>query len=118
MSSFSNLAVKADGSVWMWGWNNQGQVATARPMAPGRRQPVFGLNARIGLPLNLSPAPTPGYSNLSGSSTTGAYFSVESTTNLSAGFSSGLQNNILATPPTNPVTVPMTNASTFYRLKF
>jgi alpha-tubulin suppressor-like RCC1 family protein len=115
---YHNIAVKADGSVWMWGWNNQGQCGNGTTNDTWSPTPVSGLAARVGLPLSLSPAATPGYANLSWSSTTGAYFSVESTTNLSAGFSSVLQNNILATPPTNLVTVPMTNASTFYRLRF
>jgi hypothetical protein len=115
---YHNIAVKADGSVWMWGWNNQGQCGNGTTNATWSPTPVSGLAARVGLPLSLSPAAAPGYANLSWSSTTGAYFSVESTTNLSTGFSSVLQNNILATPPTNQVTVPMTNASTYYRLKF
>ncbi len=115
---YHNIAVKADGSVWCWGWNNQGQCGNGTTNDTWLPTPVSGLTARVGLPLNLSSAAAPGYANLSWSSTTGAYFSVEYTTNLSAGFSSVLQNNILATPPTNLVTVPMTNARSYYRLKF
>jgi hypothetical protein len=60
----------------------------------------------------------PGYANLSWSSATGEYFSVEYSTNLAKGFTGVLQSNLLATPPTNLVTVPMTNDHSYYRLKF
>ncbi len=115
---YHNIAVKADGSVWCWGWNNQGQCGNGTTNDTWSPTPVVGLAARVGLPLNLSPAAAPGYANLSWFSTTGAYFSVEYTTNLSAGFSSVLQNNILATPPTNLFTVPLSDGQGFYRLKF
>jgi alpha-tubulin suppressor-like RCC1 family protein len=115
---YHNIALKADGSVWMWGANDQGQCGNGTTNATWSPTPVSGLTARVGLPLNLSPAAADGYANLSWSSTTGAYFSVEYSTNLSAGFSSVLQNNILATPPTNLFTVPMSEGQGFYRLKF
>lgn len=115
---YHNIAVMADGSVWMWGANDRGQCGNGTTSATWSPTPVSGLTARVGLPLNLSPAASPGYASLSWSSTTGAYFSVEYTTNLSAGFSSVLQNNILATPPTNLFTVPMSDGQGFYRLKF
>jgi len=70
------------------------------------------------LPLNLSPAASLGYASLSWSSTTGAYFSVVYSTDLAAGFTGVLVSNLLATPPTNWVEVPLTNASSYYRLKF
>jgi alpha-tubulin suppressor-like RCC1 family protein len=115
---YHNIAVKADGSVWMWGANDQGQCGDGTTTDDWRPVPVVGFGARVGLPLNLSPATQPGYANLSWSSTTGAYFSVEYSTNLAQGFTGLLQSNVLATPPTNIITVPVTNASFFYRLRF
>ena len=64
------------------------------------------------------PAAQPGYVNLTWSSATGEYFSVEYSTNLAKGFAGERQSNILATPPTNLVTVPLTNGRGYYRLKF
>jgi hypothetical protein len=77
-----------------------------RPRRPGR------------VALEPGSSRQPGYANLAWSSTTGAYFSVEYTTNLSAGFAGVLQSNILATPPTNLVTVPVPDVQGYYRLKF
>jgi alpha-tubulin suppressor-like RCC1 family protein len=115
---YHNIAVKSDGSVWMWGANDQGQCGNGTTNNTWAPTPVSGLTARIGLPLNLTPAASPGFANLSWSSTTGAYFSVEYSTDLTAGFTGVLVSNLLATPPTNWVSVPLTNASTYYRLKF
>jgi alpha-tubulin suppressor-like RCC1 family protein len=115
---YHNIAVKADGSVWMWGANDQGQCGNGTTNVTWSPTPVVSLGARVGLPLNLAPAAQPGYVNLAWSSTTGAYFSVEYTTNLSAGFAGVLQSNILATPPTNLVTVPVPDVQGYYRLKF
>jgi alpha-tubulin suppressor-like RCC1 family protein len=115
---YHNIAVKADGSVWMWGANDQGQCGDGTTNDDWRPVPVTGLGIRVGLPLNVSLAGTPGYANLSWSSTTGAYFSVESATNLAQGFTQLLQSNLLATPPTNQLSVPTTPGPNFYRLKF
>ncbi len=59
-----------------------------------------------------------GYADLSWSSATGEYFSVEYAPDLLNGFTTTLQSNILATPPTNLSTVPLTNSQGYYRLRF
>lgn len=115
---YHNIAVKADGSVWMWGANDQGQCGDGTTNDDWRPVPVVGLGARVGLPLNVAASIQPGYANLTWSSATGEFFSVEYATNLAMGFVGVLQSNILATPPLNTVTVPMTNDLYFYRLKF
>ena len=115
---YHNLAVKADGSVWMWGANDQGQCGNGTTNATWLPTPVTGLTARVGRPLNLAAGTQPGYADLTWSSMTGEYFSVEYTTNLAAGFASVLQSNLLATPPTNRVTVPLPGVQDYYRLKF
>ena len=115
---YHNIAVKADGSVWMWGANDQGQCGDGTLNDDWRPVPVVGLGARVGLPLNVAAGSQPGYANLSWSSATGQYFSVEYSTNLANGFTGVWQGNILATPPTNLVTVPTTNSPAYYRLKF
>ena len=117
---YHNIAVKADGSVWMWGANDQGQCGNGTTNATWSPTPVVGLGARVGLPLNVAADAQPGYADLTWSSSTGAYFSIEYATNLSAGFSSLLQSfsNLLATPPTNLVKVAMPDIQGYYRLKF
>jgi alpha-tubulin suppressor-like RCC1 family protein len=115
---YQNIAVKSDGSVWMWGANDQGQCGDGTINDDWRPVPVVGLGARVGLPLNQKKSAQPGKLDLSWNSATGEYFSVECTTNLAKGFTGMLQSNILATPPANTVTVPMTNGTYFYRLKF
>jgi hypothetical protein len=75
------------------------------------------MSARNPLPLHLGKSAQPGFADLSWSSATGEYFAIEYTTNLAKGFIGG-QSNILATPPTNTVTVPATNSTYFYRLRF
>jgi hypothetical protein len=55
---------------------------------------------------------------LSWNSATDEYFSIEYTTNLAQGFTGVIQSNILATPPVPTVSVPKTNGSGYYRLKF
>jgi alpha-tubulin suppressor-like RCC1 family protein len=113
---YHNIAVKADGSVWTWGWNNEGQSGDGTTNDNWQPVPVVGLGPRVPLPLNVA-AGSPGYANLSWSSATGEYFSVEYSTNLANGFY-GWQSNLPATPPINLVSVPMTNPQSFYRLKF
>jgi len=112
-----NIAVKADGSVWQWGANDQGQCGDNTTADRWRPVRVLGLSPRVGLSLNLE-ARTPGFVNLRWQSATGEYFSVEYTTNIMGAFTRVLQNNILATPPTNTLTVPTTNDRGYYRLKF
>jgi alpha-tubulin suppressor-like RCC1 family protein len=115
---YHNIAVKADGSVWMWGANDQGQCGNGTTNATWLPTPVSGLTARVGLSLNAAVSARTGFADLSWSSATGEYFTIQSSTNLVDGFSSTLQSNILATPPTNLVTVPVTSDHEFYRLKF
>ena len=114
---YHNIAVKADGSVWMWGANDQGQCGDGTTNSAWRPGPVVGLGPRIGLPLNVAANARPGYADLSWSSATGEYFRVEYSTNPAGGFVPW-QADILATPPTNVVTVPFTNPRAFYRLRF
>ena len=114
---YHNIAVKADGSVWQWGANDQGQCGVGTTNDLHRPSPVIGLGPRTPLQLNLGRNIQPGFADLKWSSTTGQYFAVEYTTNLANGFIGG-QSNILATPPTNIITVPATNGSYFYRLRF
>jgi len=115
---YHNIAVKADGSVWMWGANDQGQCGDGTNIDDWRPVPVVGLGPRVALPLNLQKSTQPGNVDLSWNSAAGEYFSIEYTTNLANGFTGLVQSNLLATPPLNTVTVPATNGSYFYRLKF
>jgi hypothetical protein len=114
---YHNLALKADGSLWMWGANDQGQCGDGTTNDIYRPSPVVGLGPRLPLPLKLQKSLQPGFAYLQWSSVTGEYFSVECSTNLANGFV-GWQSNILATPPANTLTVPATNSSYFYRLRF
>jgi len=114
---YHNIALKADGSVWTWGWNNEGQCGNGAITNTWRPTPVAGLGARVPLPLSIASGAQPGFANLTWSSATGEYFSVEYSTNLANGFT-GWQSNLLATPPVNETTVPVTNRQTFYRLRF
>src|SRR5437763_12464959 len=114
---YHNLALKADGSLWMWGANDQGQCGDGTTNDLYRPSPVIGMGARTSLPLNAKKNVLAGFSDLSWSSATGQYFAVEYTTNLANGFAGGA-SNILATPPTNTITMSATNGSYFYRLRF
>ena len=114
---YHNIAVKADGSVWQWGANDQGQCGVGTTNDVLRPSPVSGLGARTPLALNLGKSLQPGLADLRWSSATGQYFAIEYTTNLANGFIGG-QSNILATPPTNVMNVPFTNGNYFYRLRF
>jgi hypothetical protein len=78
---------------------------------------VSGLGSRVGLALNLAQS-TPGFVDLRWKSATGEYFSLEYSTNITDGFTGVLQTNILASPPTNTVTVPTTNDRRYFRLRF
>jgi alpha-tubulin suppressor-like RCC1 family protein len=114
---YHNIAVKADGSLWMWGANDQGQCGdgtTNHLLAPS---PVRALAASVPLQLEIQTGAQPGAADLSWSSATGEYFSIEYSTDLARGFTE-LRSNILATPNTNRVTVPMTNGTCYYRLRF
>ncbi|HXT41353.1 MAG TPA: RCC1 repeat-containing protein, partial [Candidatus Angelobacter sp.] len=113
-----NIAVKSDGSVWQWGANDQGQCGDNTTVDRWRPVQVAGLGARVGLSLNIRPNLQPGQYDLRWASATGEFFNVEYTTNLTTGFGALLLTNVLATPPTNSVTVTATNAGRFYRLKF
>jgi alpha-tubulin suppressor-like RCC1 family protein len=112
-----NIAVKSDGSVWQWGANDQGQCGDNTITDRWRPVRVSGLGPRVGLSLNLERS-APGFVDLRWQSATGEYFSIEYTTNIMAGFPGVLQSNILASPPTNTVTVPTTNDRRYYRLRF
>jgi alpha-tubulin suppressor-like RCC1 family protein len=114
---YHNIAVKADGSVWQWGANDQGQCGDNTTEDRWRPAPVSGLGPRVGLPLRIQPG-QPGYADLSWTSATGEFFTVEYATNLPGSFAAIVQSNILATPPKNIVTVPMTNGDRYYRLRF
>jgi alpha-tubulin suppressor-like RCC1 family protein len=113
-----NIAVKSDGSVWQWGANDQGQCGDNTTIDRWRPVQVSGLGPRVGLPLMIQPGAQPGYIDLAWSSATGEYFSIEYSTDLRGGFTGILLTNILATPPQNVVTVPATNGSRYYRLRF
>ena len=114
---YHNIAVKADGSVWMWGANDQGQCGDGTTNDIYRPSPVIGMGVRVPKALQLQPSVQPGSVDLSWSSTTGEYFTVEFAINLAAGFTA-VQSNILAVPNTTHIAVPMTNGIGFYRLKF
>jgi hypothetical protein len=113
---YHNIAVKADGSVWMWGANDQGQCGVGNTNGVHQPTQVVGLGPRVPLPLNIAPG-APGFANLSWSSSAGQFFNVEFSTNASGGFVA-LQTNVLATPPTNVVSVPEKSGPSFYRLRF
>ena len=57
---YHNIAVKADGSVWMWGANDQGQCGDGTQNDAWHPVPVAGLGARVPLPLNVT-AGSPGF---------------------------------------------------------
>src|SRR5947208_8066294 len=112
---YHNMALKADGSLWMWGANDQGQCGNGTTNATLRPTPVVGMGARVPLTLKVQRSAQPGMVDLRWSSATGEFFSIESATNLTNGFATVLQSNVLATPPMNTTTAPMTNAQRYYR---
>ena len=111
---YHNIAVKADGSAWMWGANDQGQCGDGTTNDDWRPTPVVGLGARVARTLKLQPSGN--QMALNWDTATGEFFSIQYTTNLATGFTSVIQSNLLATPPSNTITV--TNGPGFYRLKF
>ena len=111
---YHNIAVKADGSVWMWGANDQGQCGDGNTNDDWWPVPVVGLGARVGRALKLQPSGN--HMALNWDTATGEFFSIEYATNLAAGFTGIIRSNLLATPPSNTVT--LTNGPGFYRLKF
>lgn len=113
---YHNIAVKADGSVWMWGANDQGQCGNGTQNNTWSPAPVMGLGARVPLQLNIARGAS-GVANLSWSCSTGEFFNVEFSTNLAHGFVTW-QSNLLATPPTTVVPVLLTSGPSFYRLRF
>jgi alpha-tubulin suppressor-like RCC1 family protein len=112
-----NIAVKADGSVWQWGANDQGQCGDDTTNDRWRPVMVSGMGPRVGLSWRLERS-APGLADLRWESSTGEYFSIEYATNLFSGFGGLLQSNILATPPTNTFILPTTNPGSYYRLRF
>jgi len=114
---YHNIALKADGSVWMWGANDQGQCGVGTTNSVYLPSPVVGLGPRVPLPLRVEKSLQPGAVDLTWTSGLGEYFAIEYTTNLLNGFVTW-QSDILATPNNNRITVPMTNGTVYYRLKF
>ncbi len=115
---YHNIALKQDGSVWMWGANDQGQCGDNTTNDRWRPVMVSGLGPRVDLSLNMQPSIEVGSADLSWKSSTGEYFCIEYTTNIMDGFTNIFQSNILANPPTSTVTVPMIDRQGYYRLTF
>ncbi len=115
---YHNIAVKADGSVWQWGANDQGQCGDGTTIDRWRPVNVSGLGPRVPLPLGLQPSLQQGQVDMTWQSATGEFFTVQYTTNLLDGFVGTLPTNILATPPTNTFTLPVMGDRCFFRLKF
>ena len=74
---YHNLALKADGSLWMWGANDQGQCGDGTTNDVYNPSPVVGIGARVPLPLTSQKSLQPGFADLQWSSSTGEYFGVE-----------------------------------------
>ena len=72
-----NIAVKADGSVWQWGANDQGQCGDNTTTDRWRPVKVSGLGPRVGLALDVQHSAS-GFVDLHWKSVTGEYFSVAS----------------------------------------
>jgi alpha-tubulin suppressor-like RCC1 family protein len=115
---YHNIAIKADGSVWQWGANDQGQCGDNTTVDRWRPVQASGLGPRVSLPLRIQSSAQPGYADLSWSSATGEFFTMEYATNLPGEFAGVVQSNILATPPRNFLSVPATDRNRFYRLRF
>jgi hypothetical protein len=99
------------GGAWIWNRYLSQADVTSLYNAPWAmfNPPTLTPQLRAGQPKTLA---------LSWPSVTNLLYSIEWTTNLLAGFTGLVQSNILATPPTNTVAVPMTNDRSFYRLRF
>jgi alpha-tubulin suppressor-like RCC1 family protein len=113
---YHNIAIKSDGSVWMWGANDHGQCGINTTNEVWTPVQVLGMGSRVALPLTGQRSAQPGSLDFNWNSGVGEYFSIECSTNLTSW--ALLQGNILATPPVNTVTVPVTNNRCFYRLKY
>ncbi len=68
-----NIAVKADGSVWQWGANDQGQCGDNTTIDRWSPVQVSGLGPRVGLLLQIAPSSQPGQVDLSWSSGIGHF---------------------------------------------
>ncbi|MDB6068778.1 MAG: repeat-containing protein, partial [Pedosphaera sp.] len=114
---YHNIAVKVDGSVWMWGANDRGQCGINTTNDVWSPVQVLGMGPRVALPLNAKKSAQAGNLDLSWNSNLGEYFGIEASTNLTSW--SLMQSNILATPPVNTVTiaVPAGGGGWFYRLR-
>src|SRR6185295_12283291 len=78
---YHNMALKADGSLWMWGANDQGQCGDGTTNDIYRPSPVVGLGPRVALPFTIKGSAQPGHADLSWTSSTGEYFTIEYSTN-------------------------------------
>jgi len=108
----SNVGFGGDlGGAWIWNrFLGQSEV-TSLYHAPWA---MFSPPSLLG----LFQAGQPGSLTLNWQSVTGLLYSIQCTTNLSAGFSGMMQTNILATPPMNTYSLPVTNPRSFYRLVY
>src|SRR5204863_1313540 len=89
-----NIAVKADGSVWQWGANDQGQCGDNTQIDRWRPVQVQGLGLRVGLALNIRPGAQAGQLELTWSSAAGEFFNLEYSPSLAAGFNTTLATNV------------------------
>jgi alpha-tubulin suppressor-like RCC1 family protein len=113
---YHNIALKADGSVWMWGANDHGQCGINTTNDVWNPVQVFGLGPRVGLKVNGHKNPQSGNLDLSWSSGTGEYFGIETSANLVNW--TLITNNIQSTPPLTTLSLSATNGHSFYRLKY
>jgi alpha-tubulin suppressor-like RCC1 family protein len=112
-----NIAMKADGSVWQWGANDQGQCGDNTTVDRWRPVQVSGLGPRVALPLKIQRGLQPGQFDVTWTTANGEFFNLDYSTNFAAGFTT-LLTNVQATPPANTFTLPATNTAGFYRLRF
>ena len=98
---YHNIAVKADGSVWQWGANDQGQCGDNTLVDRWRPVRVSGLGARVPRSLNLQAGAQPGQMSFSWPCSTGEFFTIQYTTNLLNGFTGTISANLQGNPPTN-----------------
>src|SRR5437660_11231781 len=79
-----NIAVKADGSVWQWGANDQGQCGDNTTIDRWRPVQVSGLGPRVGLTVSIRASAQPSHADLTWPRATGASFTGDYSTHLSA----------------------------------